>query len=425
MMPLSVRPVSALLALFCALLLLPPRVASPAAYAQSTARSSLFLPIITADARAQAPESSGPAVRVAKRLLAPSNGHAVVGDTLRFEIVLANVGGTAVDVLPLADTFDPAVLAFAGATIAGAPAAPDTQSAGLLRWNDLTLLPGVGNLNPGASLTLEARFTALAPTSAGGEWSTVPRSAPAQTSGGQRTPNDYYDLETRYVIDYALDPTNGGIYLATQPNGAPWGPIPDDVYGFGSGFLDGTTKHPGGQAQCVVYFYREYQRLLGTGRTIQSQRYGTQRPADMLQRAKDCADFVNAHLIIGRGQNEPSPLPSCTPGENNRCLYYWGFVDVTGEHDHFYAIPASRATVKYYNLMDSFVAWSMAGLALRLKETGDPSYVTYRDAARDYWDWAVAVGPPYSPPNPTVDDPSYEGRDQFWAGLGMTLYELS
>jgi hypothetical protein len=424
-MPTVFRPARALVLLACVALLAPLPGAAPLASAQGAAMFRLFLPAVASTTRAAAPDPLGPAVRVSKRLVEPADGRAGVGDTLRFEVALANAGSTAIDVLPLADTFDPAVLAFAGATVAGASAPPSAQSPGLLRWSDLTQLPGVGNLLPGQSLAVEVRFTALAPTRSGGGWSTVSHSAPAPSQDGGRTPNDYYDLETRYVIDHALDPVNGGIYLATQPNGEPWGPIPEDVYGFGANFLEGTSKHPGGNAQCIVYFYREYQRLLNTGRTIQSQRHGLQRPADMLRWAKDCADFVNAHMIIGRGQNEPNPLPTCTPGENNRCVYYWGFVDATGQREHFYPIPASRATTKYYNLMDSFVAWSMAGLALLLNEVGDPSYVTYRDAARDYWNWAVAVGAPYSPQNPTVDDPSWEGRDQFWAGLGLTLYELS
>src|ERR687890_618792 len=100
-MPTPLRPARALLLLACVALIAPLPGAAPPASAQGAATSRLFLPMIVSPARALAPSPSGPAVRVSKSLVEPADGRAGVGDTLRFEVALANTGGTTIDVLPL------------------------------------------------------------------------------------------------------------------------------------------------------------------------------------------------------------------------------------------------------------------------------------------------------------------------------------
>lgn len=367
-----------------------------------------------------------PGLTVRQTLLEPASGVTQVGETITVQTTLTNTGDTTIDILPLAISFDATTMEFTGASIADTPAPPDTQATGVISWTDLTLLSGVGNVAPGRSVNLRTRFTASAETRVGGSWDSADFSAPLHPvyTLDRLDANDVYDLETRFLIDNVIDPVYGGVYIAVQGDGTPWGPIPESIYGFDPGFLEGTSKHPAGHAVCISHFLHEYQRLSYTERTITTSKYGVQRADDMLTWARNCADFINTYMIMGEGQNEPDNLPECDPGIGNMCLYYWGFVNRTGQ-EHWYAIPASRTTVAYYALADSFVAWTMADLALELHRLGDPAYTTYAQAARAFWEWASAVGPPYSPRDPTPEDPSYEARDQFWAGLGMKLYELS
>lgn len=371
------------------------------------------------------------AVSLNKRVVSPASGRVEIGQEVIFEIEISNPGNKRLDVIPLGDSFDPTYLRFLRASINGQAASPDQQQPNLIAWDDLTQLAQVGDLAPGGRITIQTTFLALAETRAGGGLSPTTPSGPlgtplpGTTVAGQ-TPNDFYDKETKFVIDNALDHTNGGIYLALHGNGTPWTTVPDRIYGFEPNIFQGTSKHPGGQAICIEYFLREYQRLSETGETVQTTNFGDQNAEDMLAWAKDCADFVNEYMIMGQGQNEPS-IPVCTSGDGNRCVYYWGFVNADGRSGHRPPVGtvAEYSSPNSQHIMDSFVAWMQSELALILQQHGDPSYTVYRDAATAYLTWAFAVGAPYNSIPATTSDPSYAGRDRFWAGLLMSLYELS
>lgn len=388
-----------------------------------------FLPMHKeAEAQPTAPQA---AVSLTKRLVNPTSGRVEIDQEMVFEIKISNTGSKRLDVIPLGDSFDPTYLRFVRASVNGQAADPDQQLPNLIAWNDLTQLAHVGDLAPGDSITIQTTFLALAATEAGGGLSpTTPSGPPGTPLPGTTVPgpvpSDYYDKETKFVIDHALDHQNGGIYLALHGDGSPWDLVPDRIYGFAPNFFPGTSKHPGGQAICIEYFLREYQRLSQTGGLVQTDRFGTQNAEDMLKWAKLCADFVNDYLIIGQGQNEPNP-PVCTSGDGNRCVYYWGFVNADGRSGHMPPVgsAAQYSSPNSHHIMDSFVAWMQSELALLLFKHGDPSYTIYRDAATAYLDWAFNVGAPYHSNPATATDPSYAGRDRFWAGLLMSLYEMS
>lgn len=400
---------------------------------------ALVVAIILATAF-QAPETTRaaqpgtPSISLTKTIVEPANKVARAGDPVVFQLTLTNTGTTPITTLPLADTFDATKLQFTGASISGMAVLPSVQGTGVISWTDLTTLADVGDLAPGASLAVLTTFKALAATEPGGALSPIvlQSQVPAHTQRAATeqatTPNDYYDLETRFLVDHVFDPVNGGIYLAVKGDGTPWGPIPEQIYGFRPRSLQGTSKHPGGQATCIEYFVQEYQRLTDLGSSITTQQ-GVLRGRDMLQWAKNCADFVDNHLIIGTSQNEPPPPTPCAPGVGNKCLYYWGFVDATGTGSY---LPANGAGVTGFSapstlyLTDSYVAWTISELALALHAVGDPSYVTYKQHAYDFWNWAKRVGPPFMPdPNAAHPPVSYSARDRFLPNLGITLYELS
>jgi len=92
-----------------------------------------------------------PGLGVSKRLAEGQDAQIQIGETVTFDIVLENTGSTDVDVLPLADTFDPAYLNFLSASVA-----PDSElPAGTLTWDDL------GPLAAGDTLTVSVTFEAI------------------------------------------------------------------------------------------------------------------------------------------------------------------------------------------------------------------------------------------------------------------------
>ncbi len=101
-----------------------------------------------------------------------------VGDLVTFTIRVENTGGVPLSVIPLTDTFDPTFLRFVSAS-----PAPDSAAAGTLTWNDLT---GSGDLAPGASITVQVVFEALAETSSTDNTATV---SGATSQGGQTLPD--------------------------------------------------------------------------------------------------------------------------------------------------------------------------------------------------------------------------------------------
>ncbi len=101
-----------------------------------------------------------------------------VGDRITFTIKVENTGGVSLVAVPLNDTFDPAYLQFVSAM-----PAPDSVGSGTLTWNDLT---GTGDLAPGASITVQVVFEAVAETSETSNTATV---SGARTPGGITLPD--------------------------------------------------------------------------------------------------------------------------------------------------------------------------------------------------------------------------------------------
>lgn len=372
-------------------------------------------------------------IDVTVSIIEPSNGNAGIGEQVIAEAKLTNVTEYTLDSVPFIFSFDPDYLAFEYATIDGQTIPDGLVMTGSISWSNLLDFSSLSLLEPAQSLTIQAYFTALKMTTIGSQIDPpVGNGPPSKPLPGTtvlpRDPAYYYDNETRFLIDFAIDKVNGGVFLALKGDGSLWETIPDVVYGFPPNFFDGSSKHPGGQAICMEYFVREYQRLKQTQHSIETASEGVQNAEDMLKWAKKCADFVNTYLIIGHGKNEPQPLPSCVPEIGNTCLYYWGFVSADGQSNHRYATGENVQTFTpppNHHLLDSFVAWMQVELAMKLFEIGDPSYVTYKQAALDYLQWAQTVGPPRQVINATSANPSFAGRDRFWAGLLMSLYELS
>lgn len=371
-------------------------------------------------------------IDVSVAIIEPSHGQAEIGDQVTVEASLTNITPRVLDTLPFLYTFDPDYLSFEYATIDGQTIPDGLVTTRSISWSNLLEFASAKLFEPEQSLKIRAHFTALKGTTIGSQIDPPIKHGPPSrplpgTTAQLDNPNDYFDKETRFLIDYAIDQTNGGVFLALKGDGSVWQTIPDVVYGFPPNFFEGSNKHPGGQAICIEYFVREYQRLKQQEHTIQTTTQGEQSAEDMLTWAKKCADFVNSYLIIGQGVNEPA-VPTCVPGVGNTCLYYWGFVAADGKSNHRFA--TGEAVQNFtpppnHHLLDSFVAWMQAELALQLYKIGDPSYTSYQQAAIDYLEWAQTVGPPRQVVGATSANPSFAGRDRFWPGLLMSLYELS
>lgn len=108
-----------------------------------------------------------PSVAVDKHLQPGQDPFVQVDEQVSFEIVVTNDGTTALDTVPLSDTYDAAYLSFASAS----PAA-DSTSTGQLNWTDLT---GGGSLAIGQSTTVTVTFDVIGhpPTSSTLDTATV------------------------------------------------------------------------------------------------------------------------------------------------------------------------------------------------------------------------------------------------------------
>lgn len=98
-----------------------------------------------------------PSVAIAKTLLLPADGMAVISDTVRFQITISNTGNTVISTLPLYDYYSPACLE---SPITAPPAdGPKTDATlGILHWADLTTW--FGDLLPGQVITMPVDFHA-------------------------------------------------------------------------------------------------------------------------------------------------------------------------------------------------------------------------------------------------------------------------
>ena len=289
--------------------------------------------------------------------------------------------------------------------------------------------------SPSSALAAEAEAPILAPD-------------PQSGSVPDKTPAYYYDHETAFVINYSMDATNGGMFLALDPaTNQPFGTILDDVYGFVG--AEGTDKNVMGQAVCVRYFIQEYQRVstsgegpLGINAVLDDQMSSSISLANsdelLTTYAASCADFILDHLIIPADDSQSGAGETCAQGglcESNadqgdtgqpNMFYYWASTGEDGTTriiDDTKVDPGLSAARAF-----SSVAWSLAELALVLKDanggTCDATCAKYRDAAIAYWDWRYTTA---------ISTPAYNSnnvqtgvaRDVFYSPLGYVLYLIT
>jgi len=78
---------------------------------------------------------------------------------VQFSITVTNTGKSVLTVLPLQDTFEPLFLQFVSATVT-----PDFNLDGVVRWDDITTAPAIGDLQPGDVKSITVIFLALRDT---------------------------------------------------------------------------------------------------------------------------------------------------------------------------------------------------------------------------------------------------------------------
>ena len=235
------------------------------------------------------------------------------------------------------------------------------------------------------------------------------------------TPSYYYDRETAYLINFAIDKTNGGIYTATSSSGA----IVDL-----SGLLlwNGTApsgtmssvKTTSAQAVGILYFIREYQRTKEVGITdVNAQITATgdkvTTPLEFLTKwAKNLADFA-----IGGEKFKMSPSAQSAMGGNANKLYYYGKTDANGSN----GTPDGTGGA---GTPESLLPWALSELALVMKDAGVSStvYQPYIDEAVKWWVWRknTATATSFGWGQNTQYG---AGRDVYYGALGLTLYELT
>lgn len=280
-------------------------------------------------------------------------------------------------------------------------------------------------------------------------------------------PNYFYNRETAFILNFAFDDVNGGIFLAVNPDGSQLGSLAGEtIWGvdadlFAGNPMEGTDKSLYGHGTCIRYFISEYQRITtlqaagvpalaqlnsaiaGVGGTPLAS------PDALLEAAKSCADFVINNMVINQVDDGIAedpwnylPAPAGGGGEpdigdvvNPNRIYYWSatsddattrFVDDTLDQ-----IVTNGGAAR----AESIVPWSMAELAVALQAAGVPGAATYRNHAVQWFNWRTS-GP--ADPLPAFNDttppddmycPSPTGntciaggaRDTFYPALGYLL----
>lgn len=272
------------------------------------------------------------------------------------------------------------------------------------------------------------------------------------------TPHYYYDRETAFLINYAIDSTNGGLYVAVNADGGLLEDyLPVQVWGFPPNVVRGVQKSHIGQATCMRYMINEYLRasvsgvgVAGINALLQPGRQPLTSPLDLLGYARRCADFVTRAMEIPPADSVAEPpnadgiLPAgADQGDTNipNRLFYWGFTapDGAGEFIDDTFENGGRSAAR----SESVIPWTLVELALAIKRAGQPEaeWAPYRDAALRWWSWRRSTAerlPPYGNPN----EPEYRdgcggrpdnpdncipgiGRDIFYPAIGFALAELT
>ncbi|WP_375446150.1 hypothetical protein [uncultured Fibrella sp.] len=235
------------------------------------------------------------------------------------------------------------------------------------------------------------------------------------------TPSYYYDRESAFLLNYAIDPANGGIYLAVNESGAIVDLSGVNVWnGVAPPGTLSSSKTPTAQAIAMLYFIREYHRtkekgVSGINALVTNPARQLTAPLDLLTTwAKNIADFSvtgSKFKITAAGQT--------ALGTNANKLYYWGRTKADGTGGTPDGIGGAATP-------ESIVPWALAELALTMKDAGvSPTiYQPYIDEAVNWWVWrkttAVYVGYGYG------QNGNYgAGRDVYYGALGLTLNELT
>ncbi len=126
------------------------------------------------------PTPGRPRLGLTKTLLEPADGIAEVNETVRFSILIENIGDTDITVLPLTEVYSNECLSYVSAS-----PSPDTVVADMILWSNL------GRLNVGQSKTVTVDFTAIA------------HCTPAENLARVDSAVDEYGNDVPFVTDYA------------------------------------------------------------------------------------------------------------------------------------------------------------------------------------------------------------------------------
>ncbi len=137
-------------------------------------------------------DAACPRVAIQKTLTQPTDGTAVVGETVTYTLIITNTGNETLVTLPLTDAYDGTYLTYVSAS-----PTPDSSGGGTIVWNDLT--SAIGNLTPGNSATVTISFVA-ANASAPNHVTNTATISGAQDDEGDQAP-DVSDDDTALVIN--------------------------------------------------------------------------------------------------------------------------------------------------------------------------------------------------------------------------------
>ncbi len=200
----------------------------------------------------------------------------LVGDAVQFQITIQNTGDTAIDVLPLTDTFDATKLQFDSAS-----PSPDNTGTGSLTWNDLT---GSSSLAPGGSVVVTVNFIALASTTPGTTTNTATVSG-ATDEHGDTVPtasdsDDVAILAPASIGNYVWEDTNGNGIQDTGENGID--NVTVELYDSSDNLVATATTSGGGYYHFTHLFPGDYyvKFYAPTGYAFTAQDQGTDDTAD-------------------------------------------------------------------------------------------------------------------------------------------------
>ncbi|MBC7471747.1 MAG: hypothetical protein H7196_00570 [candidate division SR1 bacterium] len=247
----------------------------------------------------------------------------------------------------------------------------------------------------------------------------------------EKSPNYFYNRESAFILQHALDYDNGGMYLAVNKDGAKIDSIiPGEVWAYKANTLSGTDKTQVGQATCIRYFINEALRTKENGldgiNNLLPSDLKVNSSNELLKKAKICADFAISKMEIPQSITDKnlnqSPQDQADTFNPNT-LFYWGVVSANGSKKFDDSNPVN--TSETYR-SESSLTWTFAELALAMKKADLPldEYQPYVNAALRWWNWrtsnAVKIDEKYSPKLT-----SGAGRDLYYPALGFVLSEIT